>query len=228
MDNLQTEPVGECFDAIVAGSTGATGRWIVCDLINNPRCRSVVAVTRSDISAPQDIFTSADPTALKSKLTVRKVDFELLKTDEKFSAGMSDKPTVGFCALGSAPFSEESDFVAPVSFAKACKAAGVESMFLVSAQGAKAGSWFKYNDTLGRREEAFQSLNFKRLGIFRSGIMDRQEKARKKELLRHILPSFLVISTKDIARVMVESAVRMKEGTFAFSHSDMKKVAASL
>jgi len=228
MENLNATGNEGGFSAIVGGATGATGRWIVCDLINNPSCKSVVAVTRSDISSPTDTFPSADPVLLKTKLIVEKEDFAALIQSGQFSNPLSGSPKVGYCAMGSAPFSEESDFVAPVAFAKACKCAGVDSMFLVSAQGAKAGSWIKYNDTLGRREDAFKALGFRRLGMYRSGIMDRQEKARTKELIRHILPSFLVISTKDISRVMVESAIRMKEGTFVFSHSDMKKIAASL
>jgi len=51
------------------------------------------------------------------------------------------------------------------------------------------------------------------LGIFRSYFIERQEKTRWKEYIGKSLPSSLVISSKDIARVMVESAVRMKRGT---------------
>ena len=228
MEHLEETIKETSFTAIVGGATGATGRWIVCDLVNSSSCKSVVAITRSDIACPTDTFPSADPELLKTKLTIQREDFPTLAVSGLFSRSIHGSPVVGFCAMGSAPFSEESDFVAPVAFAKACKAAGAESMFLVSAQGAKAGSWIKYNDTLGRREDAFKAMGFRRLGIYRSGIMDRQEKARTKEMLRHILPSFLVISTKEISRVMVESAIRMKEGTFIFSHSDMKKIAKTL
>lgn len=228
MDNFEATIKHNSFSAMVGGSTGATGRWIVCDLINNPSCKSVIAVTRSDIPIPSETFPSADPALLKAKLVIQKEDFKQIESSGRFSSEPTDRPQIGFCAMGSAPFSEEADFTAPVAFARACKGLGVDSMFLVSAQGAKAGSWIKYNDTLGRREEAFKALNFQRLGMYRSGFMDRQEKARSKEMIRHILPSFLVISTKDISRVMVESALRMKDGVFAFSHSDMKKIAKSL
>jgi uncharacterized protein YbjT (DUF2867 family) len=228
MENLDSRPGDTTFVAVVAGATGATGRWIVCDLVNNPSCKSVIALTRSDIEALGDVFPSADPELVKCKLIVKKLDFNLLKERGEFTESFNPGPKVAFCALGSAPFSEDSDFVTPVAFGRACKAAGVESMFLVSAQGARAGSWIKYSDTIGRREDAFKALDFRRLGIYRSGMMDRQEKTRTKELIRHILPSFLVLSTKDIARVMVESAIRMKDGTFAFSHSEIKQIAASL
>ena len=228
MENFDQNIKETNFTAIVGGATGATGRWVICDLINNPSCKAVVAITRSEVSSPTDTFPSADPDLLKMKLSIQREEFANLKETGKFLQPIQGTPLFGFCAMGSAPFSEDSDYVAPVAFANACKVAGVDSMFLVSAQGAKAGSWIKYNDTLGRREDAFKAIGFRRLGIYRSGIMDRQEKARTKEMLRHILPSFLVISTKDIARVMVESAVRMKEGTIIFSHSQMKKIASSL
>ncbi len=227
MENLDSHPRQTSFTAVVAGATGATGRWIVCELVNNPSCTAVIALTRSDIGSPGEVFPSADAEFMKSKLIIQKIDFNLLKQTGEFSESSKPQPQVAFCALGSAPFSEDSDFITPVAFGRACKAAGVESMFLVSAQGAKPGSWIPYSDTIGRREEAFKALNFRRLGIYRSGMMDRQEKTRTNEWIRHILPSCLVLSTKDIARVMVESAIRMKDGVFIFSHSEIKKIAAS-
>jgi uncharacterized protein YbjT (DUF2867 family) len=130
--------------------------------------------------------------------------------------------------MGSAPYTEESDFTVPVAFGKACKAAGVHSMFLVSAVNSKAGSIFGYVDTLGRREDAYKAMGFSRLGIYQPGFLGRQEKIRFKEYFQYIVPSSWTIDTRDLARVMIESAARMKNGVFTFSHKEMKQIASSL
>jgi hypothetical protein len=228
MENFDSSPNTENFTAVVAGSTGATGRWIVCDLVNSDACSKVIALTRSDIPNPCDTFPSADKTKLEKKLDVKRVDFEEMKSSLKLPFKSDGPSTVGFCAMGSAPYTEESDFTVPVAFAKSCKEAGIDSMFLVSAAGAKAGSVMGIADTLGRREDAFKTIGFQRLGIYRSYFIERQEKTRWKEYIGKILPSSLVISSKDIARVMVESAVRMKRGTYCFSHGDMNSIYAKL
>ena len=229
MDALNESPVNASFVAVVGGSTGATGRWIVGDLVNRPECSKVIALTRSEIPDPSATFPSADKDKIASKLIVHKVDWQKMNESGSFTPALPVTPTVGFCAMGSAPYTEESDFTMPVAFGKCCKALGVKDMFLVSSVGAKAGSWFGYIDTLGRREEAFKALSFDRLLIVRPGMMDRQEKKRfPKEYFKFLMPSSYVIDTRDIARVMTESAIRMKVGTHEFSHDDMKKIAATL
>ncbi len=196
--------------------------------MNNDACNKVIALTRSEIPVPLETFPSADPEKIQKKLEVKKIDFNEMKSSLALPFKTDGSCTVGFCAMGSAPYSEESDYTIPVAFAKSCKAAGIESMFLVSAAGAKAGSIMGIADTLGRREDAFKALNFQRLGIYRSYFIERQEKSRWKEYIAKILPSAFVISSKDIARVMVESAVRMKRGTYSFSHGDMNCICANI
>ena len=211
------------FVAVVAGATGATGRWIVCELINRPECEKVFALTRSDIN-PNDMFPSADKEKMETKLVVKKIDWSSLKTSNSIHDFEGSKPTVGFCAMGSAPYTEESDYTLPVAFGNACKNAGVSSMFLVSAVGSKAGSFFGYVDTLGRREEAFKGMNFQRLGIYRPMGMLRQDRQRTKEsFFSFITPSSMLIDTREIAKVMVDHAISMKAGVNELSHSDMKK-----
>lgn len=217
--------VEQSFIAVVAGSTGATGRWIVSELINSSECTKVIALTRGEIENPGEVFSNANAENLQAKLTVQKVDWKQLQSSETLPNTVTESPTIAFCAMGSAPYSEESDYILPVAFAKACRGSQIHSMFLVSASTAKAGSWLGYNDTLGRREETFKDLGFNRLGIYRPGMMDRQEKRRTKELIGAILPGFLKIDTKDIAKTMMASALRMKPGVHYFSHSEMKEFA---
>jgi oxidoreductase len=226
MNQFNESSANEPFVAVVAGATGATGRWIVGDLVNDPNCSKVIALTRSDID-PAVTFPSADKEQIQYKLIVHKMDWEALK-EKKTLPSLGATPTVGFCAMGSAPYTEESDYTLPVAFGEACKKGGVKSMFMLSAGGVKngTGSWFGYIDTLGRREAAYIGFSFERLGIYRPGMMDRQEKRRSKEILGRIMPSCWVIDTRDISRTMVASVGRMKPGYQEFTHSDMKKFAA--
>lgn len=225
MNNLHEDITIEPFVAVVGGATGACGRWIVGDLVNNSHCTKVIALTRSEITDPSSMFPSIDKDKIASKLNIHKLDWSKTNEAKEFVPPLSENPTVGFCAMGSAPYTEESDYTMPVAFATSAKKAGVNSMFLVSAVGVKAGSWFGYIDTLGRREDAFKSMGFSRLGIYRPGFIDRQEKIRPKEYFKYLMPSSYVIDSRDISKVMIQSALKMKEGTFSFSHAEMKDIA---
>ena len=228
MEHLNETKQNEKFTAIVGGATGATGRWIVTGLINGDDCVRVVALTRSDIASPADTFPEADKDKMAKKLVVKKVDFKSIVTSGELPSDLGEKPSIGFCAMGSAPYTEESDFTVPVAFGRACKAAGVDSMFLVSAVNSKSGSCFGYVDTLGRREDAYKGMDFKRLGIYQPGFLGRQEKMRFKEMFQYIVPSSWTIDTKDLAKVMIESANRLKDGHFTFTHKEMKTIASGL
>ena len=173
-------------------------------------------------------FPTINEEKAKTKLTVQIVeDFKTLGSSPLPLPASVPRPTVGFCAMGSAPFTEENDFTAPVAFGKSCEASGVRSMFLVSSTGAKTGSVFGYVDTLGRREDAYKLMGFGRLGIFRPGMMDRQEKSQtrlKEKIFGALIPTRFIIDTRDIARSMVIAAKTMKDGTHSFDSDDMKQI----
>ena len=212
--------------AVVAGATGATGRWIVRDLILSDHCQKVIALTRSEIPYPSDTFQVGDESIISKKLIVHRIDWQKLKETNEFSPPLPTGPSVGFCAMGSSPYTEESDYTLPVAFGVGCHKLGVGSMFLVSSAGASTGSWIGLLRTLGRREETFKEIEFDRLGIFRPGMMERQEMTRTKELIGRILPSRWVIDTRDVSKTMVAGAARMHEGVHIFSHEEMKRFAA--
>ena len=143
-----SKPTNEKYAVLIAGSTGACGKAFVMQHLQDPNCSRVIALTRRQIDDTREMFPKGD----LGKLTVKQVDFDALNAAE-ISEG--DHPTVAVCALGSAPYTEESDFVVPCKFATYCKSAGVKTMILVSAVGSTKGSLFGYVDTLGRREEFF-------------------------------------------------------------------------
>ena len=57
------------------------------------------------------------------------------------------------------------------AFARGCLAAGIERFGLLSAAGSSAKSWIRYARIMGEKEDAVRSLGFKRLAIFRPGII---------------------------------------------------------
>jgi uncharacterized protein YbjT (DUF2867 family) len=56
-------------------------------------------------------------------------------------------------------------------FARGCRAGGIERFALLSAVGSKATSKIRYVRVMGLKEETVQAVGFKRLAIFRPGII---------------------------------------------------------
>jgi hypothetical protein len=56
-------------------------------------------------------------------------------------------------------------------FARGCRNGGIERFALLSAVGSSAKSRFRYVRVMGLKEEAVQGIGFKRLAIFRPGII---------------------------------------------------------
>eukprot|EP00668_Euglena_longa_P014153 GGOE01018127.1.p1 GENE.GGOE01018127.1~~GGOE01018127.1.p1 ORF type:complete len:252 (-),score=46.02 GGOE01018127.1:183-938(-) len=223
--------------AVVAGSTGATGRYIVSELLSQGVAEKTIALTRRPLATPGDVAAALDLPAEvvrqhldAGRLEVKPVDFARLVQDRKpqWSADLA------FCAMGSAPYSEESDFTIPTAFAAAAKEGGALYMGLVSSQGANPKSWFGYMKTIGRREEQFRTIPFPLgLDIWRPGMLDRGDlaAARLKERLGHwLLPRSMQTSTKDLACAMVAGAVRGRQvsqgqgGTTIYELQDIKQI----
>ena len=56
-------------------------------------------------------------------------------------------------------------------FARGCRAGGITQFALLSAAGSTAQSRIRYVRVMGLKEEAVQGIGFKRLAIFRPGII---------------------------------------------------------
>lgn len=192
------DSLNEDYRAVVAGSTGATGRWCVCEFLQDPNCKKVVALTRRSIADTRAVFPLGD----LEKLEVKEVaDFSTLESLQIESLN-GPSPIYAVCALGSAPFSEMSDFVIPGYFGDFCKKIRVKKMSLISSVSAQTGSIFGYLDTLGRREDKFINLGFENLLILRPGFLLRQELRRFKERFEVFFPESKKIDTRDLAKVV--------------------------
>ena len=197
-------PTATPYCAVVAGSTGATGRWCISEFLRDPSCEKVTAIVRKKPGNLDETW----PDCLKDKLEVIEVpDFSQLAGLQGVSLGKST--IIGVCAMGSAPYSEEADFTAPSQFAIFAKAQGISSMALVSSIGVKPGSgWSGYIETLGRRETFFGAEKFPTLLVFRPGFLLRQERVRTKEKFAVLFPDSMKIDTRDLAKVIRDEIVR--------------------
>jgi len=150
--------------ALVIGATGATGKDLVQQLINDAYFTEIRLFVRRSV-------VYEDP-----KVKVVMVDFDQL---ENFSDEISGD--ILFSCLGttlkqagSRENQWEIDFDIPYVFGKIAKKNKVATCVLVSSYGASPDSYVFYSRMKGTLEEALEILNFNHLIIFRPGSLIRE------------------------------------------------------
>jgi hypothetical protein len=115
------------------------------------------------------------------------------------------------------------------AFARGCLAAGIERFGLLSAAGSSAKSRIRYARIMGEKEDTVQSLGFKRLAIFRPGIIagNAHTPAFLALLGRFVPGSFGTIDQNDIGRAFVGEFLYGQDGTTILGNSAMKQRARS-
>jgi hypothetical protein len=111
------------------------------------------------------------------------------------------------------------------TFARGCLAAGIERFGLLSAAGSSTQSWIRYARIMGEKEDAVRSLGFKRLAIFRPGIIaGNAHTPRYLALLGRLVPgAFGTINQEDIGRAFVGEFLRGQDGTTILDNAAMKR-----
>lgn len=197
---------------LILGATGLVGSSSLALAIANPAISEVVAATRR-------------PLAPRGKL-INPVDLHLEKLAPLVKDWVVDAV---ICALGTTTAkagSQEAlryvDYQLPLLFAKACHAAGVETLALVSAIGASTSSMFFYARTKGELEMDVQQIGFRSLTIYRPGIISgaRDEVRTAENLvlalsraLAPILPKkFHVNPAPVIAASLLDSVLAARPG----------------
>ena len=159
--------------ALVIGATGATGRDLVKQLLNDNDFEQV------------DVFVRKPLNIQNEKLKTHIVDFEKPE-DWKDSV----KGDVAFSCLGttlkdagSKEAQRKVDYDYQFQFAKAAKDNNVEDYILVSAYGANPQSKIFYSKMKGELEEAVRKLHFNKITIFKPGMLERKDSERSGEVL---------------------------------------------
>lgn len=158
------------FAAIILGGTGQVGGAAVVELLAIPECREVVMVTRKQI-APRSrvrnvvLDTSAEDFHERAATLAREV----------LSQGPASAVSCVGVGSGSARWSDDELRQLEVgvvgAFARGCHDAGITQFCLLSAAGSSASSWIRYARFMGTKEDTVRAIGFRRLAIFRPGII---------------------------------------------------------
>ncbi|WP_419870762.1 NAD(P)H-binding protein [Chryseobacterium sp. CT-SW4] len=192
--------------ALVIGATGATGKDLVSQLLEDKDFEEV------------DIFVRKPLDLQNEKLNIHVVDFtkpeewkHLIKGDVAFSClGTTLK------AAGSKEAQKKVDFDYQYEFAKAAKENNVEDYILVSSYGANPKSKIFYSKMKGELEEAVKKLHFNKITVFKPGMLERKDSDRTGEVLGSriikfanklgLLESQKPLPTDVLAKAMINSS----------------------
>lgn len=192
--------------ALIIGATGATGKDLVNQLLNDREFDEV------------DIFVRKPVDIRNDKLKVHVVNFEkpeewreMVKGDVAFSClGTTLKDA------GSKEAQKKVDFHYQYEFARAAKENNVEDYVLVSAYGANPQSKIFYSKMKGELEEAVKQLHFNKITIFKPGMLERKNSERTGEVLGSriikfanklgLLESQKPLPTDILAKAMINSS----------------------
>ena len=148
---------------IVIGGTGATGKQLVAQLLENHAVNLVKVFVRKEVTLSHD------------KLQSVVVDFDAIDTWQHLITGDMLFSAMGTTLkqAGSKDEQYKVDVTYPYQVAKAAATNGVPVAVLLSAYGAKANSSIFYSKIKGELETLFIALPFLRLHIFQPGILER-------------------------------------------------------
>ena len=161
------------FRVLIIGGTGQVGAAVVRALVAEPSCSEVVMVNRKAISP------TADPRVRQVILDTAAIQFPVDVTTLAQSMVAQGDPVYGASCVGvgqgSRLWSEEKLKALEIGvvggFARGCHAGGITRFALLSAVGSDVKSRIRYVRVMGLKEETVQAVGFKRLAIFRPGII---------------------------------------------------------
>lgn len=210
--------------AIVIGGTGATGKELVKQLLDDSRFEEVTALVRRPYFGGH----------IKLKEII--VDFEKLEEYKDHIEG-----NVAFSCLGTtlkdaggkeAQWQVDHDY--QLKFAALAKENGIRSFVLLSATGADSKSLIFYNKMKGTLEENIQALGFDQFLTLHPGAIDRPNTTRAGEKWMTkiisslntigILKSYAVISTARLAQAMIASYFTFTEVYKIVSLKEIKDI----
>lgn len=219
------------FRVVIIGGTGQVGAAVVRALAAEPACAEVVMVNRRVVGA------NADPRVREVVLDTGAPGFS--EAAASLAASLVDKgePVVGVSCVGvgsgSLKWSEDELKALEVGivggFARGCLAGGIQHFCLLSAVGSSSKSRFRYVRVMGLKEEAIEAVGFRRLAIFRPGIIaGNVHTPGYVAFLGRLVPGgFGTVEQDDMARAFVAECLAGsgKGGIAHFENGDMRRLA---
>jgi uncharacterized protein YbjT (DUF2867 family) len=215
------------FRVLVVGGTGQVGSAVVRAFLAADPCAEVVAVNRRTIPP------AADARLRQVTMDTAAANFASEITELARNCIAQGEPVYAASCIGigkgSQQWSDEDIRKLEIglvgAFARGCLAAGIERFGLLSAAGSSAGSWIRYARIMGEKEDAVRSVGFKRLAIFRPGIIaGNAHTPGFLALMGRFVPgSFGTIDQDDIGRAFVGEFLHGKDGTTILENTAMKR-----
>jgi uncharacterized protein YbjT (DUF2867 family) len=208
--------------ALVAGSTGLIGQYVLQLLLASNRYDKVKAVVRSELHL-------SHPKLVQIRINYADLEKhkEELKADDVF------------CCLGTTMAKARSkekfrevDFTFPLSLAKATLEQEATQFLIVSALGADKDSSIFYNKVKGELEEELIKFNFRVVHIFRPSLLlgPRGEKRAGEDAAKvvykvfgFLLPDkYKAIHGEKVAKAMLHFASLEQKGVFIHESREMQ------
>lgn len=218
---------------LIIGGTGQVGAAVIRALLVTPSCVEIVMVNRREAQLEADsrlrqvvLETGASGFADEVARCAR----DLLALGEPVYAASC----VGV-GSGSAKWSEDQLKALEIGvvggFAKGCHAAGIEHFALLSAVGSDPKSRFRYVRVMGMKEAAIEAIGFRRLAIFRPGIIagNAHTPGYVAWLGRLVPGRFGVVEQDDIGRAFVAefNAADGRSGVTYLENDEMRRMSRS-
>jgi uncharacterized protein YbjT (DUF2867 family) len=215
------------FRVLVVGGTGQVGSALVRALLAASSCTEVVMVNRRMIAF------AADARVRQVIMDTGAANFSSETADLARTCSAQGEPVYAASCIGigkgSQQWSDEDirrlEIGVVGAFARGCLAGGVERFGLLSAAGSGPKSWIRYARIMGEKEAAVRSVGFKRLAIFRPGIIagNAHTPGFIAALGRFIPGSFGTIDQDDIGRAFVGEFLHGRDGTTVLENAAMKQ-----
>ncbi|XP_064635302.1 oxidoreductase HTATIP2-like [Lineus longissimus] len=200
---------GKNMSAFIVGYTGETGKVLVRECLQRNIFKKLVLIGRREVKYNEDIYKDVEQ---------RIVDFENLGD---YSEAFKDIH-VGFVTLGTTRGKagvegfKRVDYDYVVKTAELAKQGGCQHFNLLSSQGANKNSFLLYQMVKGEAEETVSQMMFKRLTIYRPGLLlcDREEHRTGEKIFNFLLkpvakcaPTVMTVPTTTVAKAMVNAVV---------------------
>jgi uncharacterized protein YbjT (DUF2867 family) len=220
------------FRVLIVGGSGQVGSALVRALLATSACSEVVMVNRRTIpvaagARPRQVVMDTGAENFAGRIT------ELAHACAAPGEPLYAASCIGI-GKGSRQWSEEDMRKLEIgivgAFARGCLAAGIERFGLLSAVGSSATSAIRYARIMGEKEEAVRSVGFKRLAIYRPGIIaGNVHTPGYLAMLGRLIPgSWGTIDQDDIGRAFVSEFLRGRDGTTILDNAAMKQRSRAL
>ena len=222
------------FRILIIGGTGQVGAAVVRALVAEPSCREVVMVNRRAIEL------GASARVRQVVMDTAAAGFAADVTTLAWSLVAQGDPVCGASCVGvgtgSLRWSEDDLKALEIGvvggFARGCHAGGITHFALLSAAGSDSQSRIRYARIMGLKEETVRAAGFRRLAIFRPGIIggNTHTPGYAAWLGRLIPGPFGTIEQDDMARAFVAefAASSAPEGTAYLGNAEMRQLSRTL